>query len=228
MSPSDPARSQFCPRLAGFLFLWLIVSGVGGAWLVSDVAGSGELADVARRVAAHEHLYRLGLVLELVETLSAVLLGFALYATLRRVDGPLALLAMIWRVAEALLGAIAILFAFTRLRLYTGGGPSEPLIALTRGAGSAAHDFAVLCFSFGSLLFFWLFWRSRSIPRILSGIGILASVLVAVIGFADLLAPELSGFLQYGWAPMALAEVGGGLWLLVKGANFNDMEATRE
>jgi hypothetical protein len=225
MSDLTPQARQRYARLSGFLFLWLIATGLGGAMIVSHVLGSGSVSEVAQRAAASEHLYRLGLAIELLEPLGALMLGFALYATLRSVDRLIAAMALCWRAAEAVIGLVGMTFAYARLRLYLSDQPTQGLIDLTRGAGSATHNIAVLCFSIGSLLFFWLFWRSRTIPRILSGIGLLASVLVMIIGFAGLLAPEWNGILQYGWAPMAVAEGGAGLWLLVKGVKLDQPDA---
>src|SRR5215470_15998527 len=85
-------------RVAGFLFLWLIITGLAGELTISRIAGSGPLAETEKRVAASEHLYRIALSSELIETLSAVVLAFALYVTLKPIDKLLAQIAMYWRL----------------------------------------------------------------------------------------------------------------------------------
>ncbi|PYQ56894.1 MAG: DUF4386 domain-containing protein, partial [Acidobacteria bacterium] len=70
-------------------------------------------------------------------------------------------------------------------------------------------------FSIGSLLFFYLFFKSTYIPRILSAFGVFASVVVTIMCFGSLIFPERESTLQYGWAPMAVAEVTTGLWLML-------------
>jgi len=207
-------------RLAGFLFLWLIITGLGGMQITSRIVRSGTFAEKAARVVASEHLYRIALSTELVETLSALLLGFALYATLRPVDRLLAQMGLYWRMAEALIGCVGVIFGFIRLGLYTspppdGGSQAQVLVDLTRHAGSASYNIGALCFSFGSLLFFYLFLKSRYIPTILSAFGIFASTVVTIICFGSLIYPERSAVLQYGWAPMAIAEVTTGIWLMI-------------
>ncbi|MEA2998405.1 MAG: hypothetical protein QOK17_238 [Sphingomonadales bacterium] len=211
-------QSQFWARLAGFLFLWLIFTGLGGALIVSHVLGSGPPAALAQRALEGEHLYRLGLLAELVEVLSALLLAFALLAILRHVDPLLALLGFAWRAAEALVGLAGMLFGYARLGAYTATPLSPPVIDFARGAAVAAYNISALCFSFGSLLFFVLFWRARSIPRGLAALGIAASPVVTLVCVGSLLFPERASLLQYGWLPMAFAEVGTGLWLLIRGA----------
>ena len=209
-------------RLAGFLFLWLIITGLTGLIINSRIVGSGTFVETSARVLASQHLYRLALCFELVETMSAALLAFALYVTLKPVDELLAQFAMYWRLGESFLGAAAMIFSFFRLGVYTspqsigafGADQSQALLSLTRQAGSASVNISAIFFSIGSILFFYLFYKSRYIPRILSAFGVFASVVVTIMCFASLIFPERAATLQYGWAPMAIAEVTTGFWLM--------------
>ncbi len=209
-------------RVAGFLFLWLIITGLAGALTVSHIVGSGTFAETAKRVVASERLYRVALSSELIETLSALLLGFALYVTLKPVNELLAQLALYWRVGESFIGCVGMIFGFAQLPLYTSTQPvgalgtdqAEALVNLTRHAGYGTYNISAMCFSIGSVLFYYLFFRSRYIPRSLSAFGVFASVIVSIICFGSLIFPEHSGTLQYGWAPMAIAEVTTGIWLM--------------
>src|SRR5229473_6744451 len=120
MTSSDAEKSQIrYARLAGFMFLWLIITGLAGALTISHIVGSGTFAETATRVVASEHLYRLALSSELVETLSAVLLAFALYVTLKPVDKLLAQIAMYWRLGESFIGGAGMIVGFLRLHLYS-------------------------------------------------------------------------------------------------------------
>ena len=212
-------------RLAGFLFLWLIVTGMTDLVITSRIAGSGGVSAVAPRIAASERLYRVGLTSALIETISATLLGFALYATLKPIDALLAQLGLYFRLGESIIGCLNIAIGFMRLRMYTSLASShafteqqsETLIAWIRHAGNVTLNVGALFFSLGSLIFFYVFYKSPYIPRVLSMIGIFASVVVAFICFGGLLFPEYGTQLQYGWAPMAIAEVGTAVWLLIFG-----------
>ncbi|MBZ5570004.1 MAG: DUF4386 domain-containing protein [Acidobacteriia bacterium] len=224
MEDGSAERTQrIYARVAGFLFLWLVITGLAGMLTISRIVGSGDFATKAKRVVASEHLYRLALSSELIETLSALLLAFALYATLKPVDRLLAQIAMYWRLGESFIGGVGIIVGFARLGLYTspqsvgtlGADQTRALVALTRDAGSAAYNISAIFFSIGSILFFYLFFKSRYIPRILSAFGVFASVVVTVICFGSLIFPECAATFQYGWAPMAIAEVTTGLWLMV-------------
>jgi hypothetical protein len=216
-------------RLAGFLFPWLIITGIAGLLIESHITGSGTFAEAAKRVAASQHLYRIGLCIELIETMSALVLAFALYVTLKPFNLLLAQHAMYWRLGESLLGAVGVMFGFSRLDLY---GASQSLTAASIGPGApdtersqallaavshalGGSEISAIFFSIGSLLFFYLFFKSRCIPRILSAFGVFASVVVTLLCFGSLVFPEHSAILQYGWAPMAIAEVSTGVWLMI-------------
>ncbi len=215
---TEVRTQNFYARLSGFLLLWLIATGLCGVLITSNIAGSGTFAEKAKRVAASERLYRIALSSDLIEAMSAALLAFTLYATLKPVDKQLAQLAMYFRLGESFIGSVGMMFSFARLNLYLApSAPAEALVDLTRHVGSASYNIASLFFSFGSLLFFYVFYKSPYLPRLLSGFGIFASVIVTIIGFGSLIFPAQSGVLQYGWAPMAIAEVVTGIWLMIFG-----------
>jgi len=218
----EPATTQATQRtyarLAGFLFLWLIVTGIAGLALESHIAGSGSFAETAKRITASEHLYRTAICMELIETMSAALLAFALYVILKPIDSLLAQLAMYFRLGESFLGAVGVMFAFLRLHLFIGPQPNAAAIdrseALADLLGHAGSNISAIFFSIGSALFFYLFFKSRYIPKALSAFGVFASIVVTIMLFAILIFPEHEAALNFGWAPMAIAEVATGLWLM--------------
>jgi len=110
-----------------------------------------------------------------IETLSAVLLAFALYVTLKPVNNLLAQLAMIFSLEDSILAWVVRLTGFVRLHLYTSHSvgasetiPSERLVDMVRQMAGAAENVGGICFGIGSALFYYLFYKSRYVPRILS------------------------------------------------------------
>jgi len=212
-------------RLAGFLFLWLIITGLAGVITTSRIVGSGTFAEKDKRVAASETLYRAALCSDLVEALSAAVLAFALYVTLKPVNPLLAQMAMYWRLMEAIIGSVGMIFSFARLGAYMSPPSiqSQALVDLTHYAGTASYNIAAISFSIGSALFYYLFFKSRYIPRILSAFGVLASFAVTVLCFGTLIFPERTASFQYvGWVPMAVAEVVTGFWLMLFAIHESD------
>jgi hypothetical protein len=125
---------------------------------------------------ASETLYRIGLGLSLVGSLSTILLAIGLYVAVKPFDRNLAMIVLLFRVVESAVGATGIAVAFGVLQLYMGANQASPFDAqqlgaladLGRSASGAATDVSAFFFSIGSTLFFFLFLRSRYLPRILS------------------------------------------------------------
>lgn len=221
-SPTERTQRIYA-RIAGFVYLWLIVTDLAGLLTISHIVGSGTFAETTKRVVASEHLYRVALASELIESVSVVLLAFALYVTLKPVDRFLAQIAMYWKLGESFIGGVMIVFSFLTLRLYIspqslgawGTDQSQALVELTRHGASVAYDISAIFFSVGSTLFFYLFFKSRYIPRSLSTFGVFASVVVTIISFGSLIIPEHAMTFQYGWGPIAIAEIITGSWLIL-------------
>jgi Domain of unknown function (DUF4386) len=98
-------------RFAGLMYFFTAFD-VTGVVILSRISGSGTLLDTAHSIAASETLYRIGLLCGLLGTLSTVLLAIGLYVTLKPADGNLAMTAPLFRLAESVIGGVAIVFSF--------------------------------------------------------------------------------------------------------------------
>ena len=212
-------------RIAGFVYLLLIVLFMSGQFAISHIVGSGNFADATKHIIADEWLYRVALWVQMLASVLTVLLAYALYATLRAVDENLARMAMYWRLGEAFIGGAASVLDFATLNLYSdpkylqvlGTDKLQALIGLARSAGFASFNITTTFFAVGSTLFFYLFLKSRGIPRVLSRFGIFASVVVLFTSLGNLVLPAYASVIQFGWAPIFIAEITTGLWLWVRG-----------
>ena len=181
-------------RFAGFMFILVLITDLLGMKIVSNSA-------------AHEpQLYRFGLCIELVGSVGVVFLAMGLYVALKPVNSDLALLALFFRIIEAS-GAFLMVYAFD----------AAPHVSAASVSSASGTNIAAIFFSIGSTIFFYLFWRSKYIPRFLSILGLLASVMVTFASTGALLWPNRAKTLQAGWLPIALAELLAGLWLVFKG-----------
>ncbi len=223
----DPNRLKYA-RLAGAMYLLGNTVGVVGGMLMSKIAGDGSFIDVAQRIAASESIYRIGLTCQVITTLSLFWLAVSFYKVLKPVSPVVALAAMLTWVVESGISALINLLDFLSMTISLDA-VSAPTTDLSRladlghlvdRASGIAFTLGIIIFSMGSILFYVLFLRSRYIPRVIAGFDLVASVLVAVIGFTTLLDPVLSRSLGYGFIPIVIAEFGTGLWLLFKGAHF--------
>jgi hypothetical protein len=216
-------------RLAGVLLLGAIFIALGSGAILSHIAGDGTFAETAARIAASERLYRAALSSVVIVTLSSSLLAFALYVTLKPINSLLAQLAMIFSLGDSFLALMVRTCGFVRLHLYisvqsAGAGSlnAEALTDLVRGVASTTENIGGISFGIGSCIFFYLFLKSRYIPRSISILGLIAAVIWTVMYFANLLFPEHHSLFQYiCFPPMLLAEVVSGFYLLLFAVGTN-------
>src|SRR5262245_37988926 len=223
-TPVEPSQ-RFYARVAGYTYLinyLLFVPGMfGPAW----IRGAGTFAEGEQRMLAHQRLVRIELTSLAISWVTIVVLAYALYRTLAPVNRRVAQIALLMELGEAFVGAAGVMLSFATLRLYTAVGARgsfpdeqrEAMIAVLRAATGSGFMIVLLFFSIGSLLFFYLFYRSAYIPRALAGLGVVGSAVSFLAGIIGLVFPESGGALQVGWGPIGIAEIGTAFWLIVAG-----------
>ena len=198
-------------RLAGFVFLFYIVSGIGGMILFAPATAGHTTAEKLASVAQHQAMIRAEGVYALLMAMNAIVLAVAIYGLTRDYDRDLALLALCCRMIE---GGIAVVGALLTRALLTAS--TDVAAAIFSLNGFTALISATL-FAIGSTIYCWLFLRARSIPASLAWLGVLSSVLL-LIALPLQIAGVLSGTITYVvWIPVALFEITFAFWLLIKG-----------
>ncbi len=213
---------QFYARLAGFTILFYMAVGFTSVVLYNRATDAEGTNAILLRIAEHASAMRATILLELLESFSALVLAVTLYGITRDENHELAMLALVCRVCEGLLGALGIRNTLGLLWLTKAGADAGGTVAadalgdlLLMPAQSAmigAPFFAV-----GSMIFSYLLLRGRIVPAPLAWLGVLASVLL-VVG----LPLQVAGFFKgpmtgYMWLPMIAFQIPLGLWLLIKG-----------
>jgi hypothetical protein len=167
---------------------------------------------------------RLAIMLSQLIIVAALVLAVALYALTRDQDRDLALLALSFRLAEGVIGAVFLFGTVALLWLGTATGPAGADRAAAHSLGGLLFKMegwspliGAFPFAVGSTLYCWLFLRARSIPGSLAWFGVSASILLVL-----LLPAQLAGFLSgpvtgYIWLPMLVFEVVFAMWLLLRG-----------
>jgi uncharacterized protein DUF4386 len=214
-------------RFAGLMYFFTVFD-VTGVVIISRLTGSGSFLDTAHRIAASETLYRIGLLCGLLGTMSTVLLAIGLYVTLKPVDRNLATTALLFRLAESVIGGVAIMFSFANLQIYLEANHASAFDAGQLGAladvvsrtSAVGINISVIFFSVGSTIFFYLFLKSAYIPRSLAVWGLLGSLFCMAAFVGNLLLHQSSdALLGIGGLPVGIAEPVLGLWLLIRGIN---------
>lgn len=223
---SAPASQTNAARLAGFMYLFTMVSAIASSVVRSRLIVSGDADATAANILASEGLFRLSIAGDLLTFACIMVLALGLYLALRPVSKPLALLGLFWRLAEATLmfglplGSLLVLHLLDAAQQAPGveAGQLRGLALVALNAYDSAFEVCMILLGLGSIVFNYLFYVSGAIPRLLAGWGVAASIYLTVCVFAILLLPGQAGLLrQIVYVPGFFGEVSLGLWLLVKG-----------
>jgi hypothetical protein len=188
----------------------------------------GDALLTAKNIAASAQLFRLGIVSDMATLVCDVILIAALYVILKPINRNLALLAAFWWLVECSIAAAIIVNELAALRFL--GGSSLPTLnmeqvqLLTRlfiSMDTAGSRVGALLFGLGSILFCYLWFKSRYIPRWLAAWGIFSSLVPTVIPLATVVfssSADLPLRRARSGIPIIIFEIIAGLWLLVKQA----------
>jgi hypothetical protein len=211
-------------RIAGFAFLIYIAVGLTGMVLSNrSVSGEGTAAKLAS-IAQHASEMRVAVVLEMLGCFCALVLAVTLYSITRDQDPDLAMLVLVCRTGEGVIGAVSLPRSLGRLWLATAAGADAPDPAAANALGALLLKLpdwnsilAATFFAAGSTVFAYLLLRGRLVPVALAWVGVVASILIVVGLPLQLVRVLRSPITDLIWIPMLAFEVPLGLWLIIKG-----------
>lgn len=210
-------------RWAGGLYVAYILASILASRL-GDI-GLSDSQTLRETIAEHETLFRMGLVAALASALLFVLTAWALYTLLRPVNEPLALLLL---VLNAIGVAVQCASYLPLLAVLAQHDTAVDLSGLTDAQLDGLALLSTTTYKTGFImaqLFFsaWLFplgllvLRSGFLPRFLGWLLLLDGIGVLVWFLQAVLAPDHPAISYPSWAVGFVAELGLGLWLLVRG-----------
>ena len=114
-------------RVAGLAYVLVILLGIlSVGFLVESNIVPGNDAATVNKIMANELLFRIGIIGELMMFVLVALLSLALYIILKTVNKHLALLALLWRLGEAILGgSVTVISGLIPLLLLNGEAAFE-------------------------------------------------------------------------------------------------------
>jgi hypothetical protein len=217
---SSPGTGPITPeqrtaaRAVGELYLVLMATG-----MFAQVYVPGGLSGGADEILGNERLLRAGTAVEVLTFAGDACLAVAYYTLLRPVSRPLAMVGAFLRLAQVSVLTAYSLANIVVLELLTGGvDRADALTRATIDAHDAGYAIGFTLLGLGSTVFAVLLYRSRYVPRVLAGLGVVASPLLALGSLATLVFPGTTDVVNPAlYVPMFLFEVGTGLWLLLRG-----------
>jgi len=215
-------------RVAGLWYLLLIVIGpLRLIYIPSKLFVHGNATATVNNIAAHERLFRFGIVSDLVCGVILILLVLAFYRLFKGVDQNLAVLVVIFGgVMPALMAFVGAMSDAAALAVVRGGDflaafdkPQRDALAMLllqlRDHQNTAAEILWGVWLFPLAL---LVYRSRFLPRFLGiwlGIGGFAYVILSLTG--ELL-PQYQGKVFTYSQPAFFGELAIMLWLVIRGA----------
>ena len=222
-------------RIAGFLYLLLVVAApLRLIYIPSKLFVHGNAAATADNIAAHELLFRLGIVTDLFCGTVLIFVVLALYRLLEGVDQNQAvLMVIIGGVLPATIDFLNVLNDAAALMLVRG---ADFLFAFEKPQRDALamlflrlhHDEVVAAEILWGL---WLFplailvYKSRFLPRFLGVWLTINGFAYLAMSFTGLLLPQYEATVSNITFPAQLGEVAFVLWLVIKGATPQSLDA---
>lgn len=158
-------------RVAGTAFLAYIGSGIADMVLFGKATSGPDTASRFANLAQHVTTVRLCALLELLTFFEAATLAVTLYVLTRDEDADLSMLALMCRLAEGVLGAVAAVgtlrlasIAAISLRAGAEGTAATALGASLLSQSGSSGLIGGMCFAVGSSLFAYLFLRAQHTP----------------------------------------------------------------
>jgi hypothetical protein len=214
-------------RVAGVAFLLTMATVVAVNFAINQrLLATGNPVKMARNILAHERLFRLGIVGNLVYAAGLMVLLSALYVILKPVNRALALLAAAWRLTYAATWVLTALNFLTALRLLSGadyvrtlGLDGTQALARLYLSGFDQYYVGLLFYGLASTACSWLWLTSRYVPRPLAAFGLVGSVWCVACTLLMYVFRDFPTLVNLWWfdTPMALFEMTLGVWLVVKG-----------
>jgi hypothetical protein len=211
----------------GIAFIVATVGSIASAALLAPILGA---PDYLARIAANQDQVLLGVLFQFIGAVGCPAIAIALYPVLRRHDEGLAIGSVGLRLIE---GALYVLLVVCLLLLVTlsresvkAGAAAASTFQVSGTLLMAARDWlgpvgAVLTFGIGAFMYYVVLFRSRLVPRWLSGWGLVGVMLVSIAGLLVMFGrAEPLGTTQVVLAiPIAVQEMVLAAWLIAKGFN---------
>ncbi|MEW6999222.1 DUF4386 domain-containing protein [Colwelliaceae bacterium BS250] len=214
-------------RIAGLSYIIFTVAG-----LVKNFLLNTKMSDISavqvNSIFENEMHFRLGIVAEIIMFLAVIMASVSFYVVLKSVNKQLAQTALCLRLVEVIIGGIAVVISMAMLALSNKAYLLEMFdlqqLRIIVGVASSfimpAYEYSWISMGFAGVITFYLFFKTRYIPRIWSVWGIITYLSLILYPLAKLLIPDLPREVMFVMFPGALFELGVGIWLLVMGINI--------
>ena len=219
-------------KALGFLFISsLLVPALNWAFILSKFIAPENFVSTADNILADKFMFRIAILNETLTAVIIILLSIALYQILKLVHNNLALTAFVFRLIDAFLTLVIAFVHLAALQIMdnpdTFSTSSQELVKSVVGALLNNHvsltSILGIFHGLGMLIFMYLLLKSKYIPGLLAGFGLVSYVLLFMYDLLVLVSPALLSIsiLQISaLGPNLLFVTIAGFWLILKGLNI--------
>jgi hypothetical protein len=190
------------------------------SYLKQKLMVPGNMSSSLANIAANTWVLKANILGEILTALVIIVLGSLLFVTLRKHGEKLAVVGLGFFILAAGILATSRFGTYVLFRVCQASPSThDPALMTTMGSMALAFmDFGPvvlgLPFALAEMLFCWLFYTSKTIPRALSLWGLVATFMVAAWSALLLCGYEVTLLIG---VPYALFNLAVGLWALLKG-----------
>jgi hypothetical protein len=213
-------------RISGVLFITATVAGIISAVLLGPIL---EAPDYLAKVSANENQWLIGVLFNFIMAVAGASIAIPMYPILKKHNNGMALGSVGFRIIEGALfsvGVISLLLLVTLSQEFVQAGAPDASYFQTVGellVGVSTFSLVIggLAFSLGALMYYYLLYQSKLIPRWLSGWGLIGVTLGLAAYLNQFFSPSAfaSSGIDIGHLPIFLQEMVFAVWLIVKGFN---------
>lgn len=228
----DPNRRT--ALTAGVLLITATVANLVGTAIEQPVLSG---TDYLTKASGNASLVSTGALLEFIAAGTSVGVAISLYPVLRNWSAGLAIGSVVFRTIEAVMytagavGLLSVLAVSERLTKASTDRASLQEIGESLLAGRQEFILAgVFAFGVGALMYYYVFYQARLIPRWLSGGGIVAVLLILVACLSALFSGNPVQTYVILVLPIAAQEMVLAVWLIARGFSSSALqsEASRQ
>src|SRR5262245_50304267 len=193
------ASPRWQARIAGILYLILIVVGAVGYTIHSKLFVWNDAAATARNILVSEQLWRLSFAAMLVMLACDVAVAAIFYVLFKPVNRTLSLIACAFRLVLVAIIGVSLLGRYLPLLLLKDPAAAafetdqaQAMGLLSIKMFERGFDIALVFFGFHCLAIGWLIFRSRFLPRFLGVLLLIAGLGYLIGTFGRLVVPALA------------------------------------
>ena len=217
---------MFYARIAGLLYLFIIVCGIySEVFIRSELIINGDSSATVANIMNSKARFLSAFIADSIMLLSDVAIAVLFYILLKPVHKTLALSAAVFRLVQASILGLNLLYYYATLLLLNGSVYSDAfesdkinaLVMLLLEMHSYGYDLGLVFFAVSSFILGYLVVKADYFPSVL-GYGLMAAAGVYFIGsYTRFLFPEYLPLVEPLYMVAFVAELSFCLWLLIRG-----------